>query len=51
MALETQLHELVALAHGVVERQVSFSLAIRGTDNISWFVDTALELACTSVSQ
>jgi hypothetical protein len=45
MALESQLHELVALTLGVANGEVCFSLAVGGADDIGGLVDTALELA------
>lgn len=46
MALQTKFHELVALALGVADGQVGFSLAVGCADDVGGLVDTTLELAC-----
>lgn len=45
MALQTEFHELVALALGVVDWEVCFGLAVGGADHVCWLVDAALELS------
>ena len=46
MALQTEFHELVALAFSVVDWEVCLCLTVGGADDVCGFVDAALKLAC-----
>jgi hypothetical protein len=45
VALQTEFHELVALALGVADREVGFGLTVGCADDVGGLVDTTLELA------
>jgi hypothetical protein len=45
VALQTEFHELVALALGVADREVGFGLTVGCADDVGGLVDTTLEFA------
>jgi hypothetical protein len=45
VALQTEFHELVALALGVADREIGFGLTVGCADDVGGLVDTTLELA------